>query len=187
MQKHNDDTIRTSGHSSLEKYTSHFIERVVCERELETEQNCNILTPNSSGYNSISFPIFLGCSTEGLVLIPASSLQLIWTSCRRGYIIIWSPPTSCERRNSPSIQPVDSQGNPSISSTGCTCYLHRCIFHLRARPGRRSICNISAFLLSYIQTSFGVSKYLVLEEYKERWVSIWRMMCNLSRNHFRGC
>ena len=28
-----------------EKYTSHFIERVVCERELETEQNCNILTP----------------------------------------------------------------------------------------------------------------------------------------------
>ena len=36
---------KTSGHSSLEKYTSHFIERVVCERELETEQNCNILTP----------------------------------------------------------------------------------------------------------------------------------------------
>ena len=29
----------------LEKYTSHLFERVVCERELETEQNCNILTP----------------------------------------------------------------------------------------------------------------------------------------------
>ena len=28
----------------LEKYTSQFIERVVCERELETEQNGNILT-----------------------------------------------------------------------------------------------------------------------------------------------
>ena len=39
------DTIKTSGHSSLEKYTSHFIERVVCERELVTEQNSNILTP----------------------------------------------------------------------------------------------------------------------------------------------
>ena len=37
-------TIKTSGHASLEKYTSHFIERIVCERELETEQNCNILT-----------------------------------------------------------------------------------------------------------------------------------------------
>ena len=32
------NTIKTSGHSSLEKYTSHFIERVECERELETEQ-----------------------------------------------------------------------------------------------------------------------------------------------------
>ena len=40
-QWHNKD----GRHSSLEKYTSHFIEKVVCERELETEQNCNILTP----------------------------------------------------------------------------------------------------------------------------------------------
>ena len=39
------NTIRTSEDTSLEKYTSHFIERVVCERVLETEQNCNILTP----------------------------------------------------------------------------------------------------------------------------------------------
>ena len=76
-----------------------------------------------------------------MVLIPAFSLQLIWTSCRRGYIIILRPPTSCERHNSHSIQPVDSQGYPPISSTGCTRYLHRCISHLTARPGRRSICN----------------------------------------------
>ena len=81
------------------------------------------------------FPILLGCSTRGLgsslcwdiVLIPASSLQLIWTSCRRGYIIIWHPPTSCEHHNSHSIQPLNNQGSPLISSTGCTCYLHRCI------------------------------------------------------------
>ena len=38
MQNHNDDTIKTSEHGSLEKYTFHLIERVVCERELETEQ-----------------------------------------------------------------------------------------------------------------------------------------------------
>ena len=62
-----------------------------------------------------------------MLLIPASSLQLIWTSCRRGYIIIWRPPTSCEHHNSHSIQPFDSQGCPLISSTRCTCYLHRCI------------------------------------------------------------
>ena len=33
------------------------LRKVLCVRgELETEQNCNILTPNSSSYNSISFP-----------------------------------------------------------------------------------------------------------------------------------
>ena len=32
------NAIKTSGHSSLERYISHFIERVVCETELETEQ-----------------------------------------------------------------------------------------------------------------------------------------------------
>ena len=56
MQKHN-DSIKMSGHSSLEKYTSHFTERVVCERELETEQNCNILTPTL-----MAITTFLSCS-----------------------------------------------------------------------------------------------------------------------------
>ena len=37
--------MKTSEDTSLEKYTSHFIERFVCERELETEKNCKILTP----------------------------------------------------------------------------------------------------------------------------------------------
>ena len=55
MQKHN-VAIKTSGHSSLEKYTSHFIERVVCERELETEQRLqHIDPPNSSSHGSASF------------------------------------------------------------------------------------------------------------------------------------
>ena len=70
-----------------------------------------------------------------VVLIPASSLQLIWTSCHRGYIIIWPPPTSCERHNSHTIQPLDSQGRPLISSTGCTCYLHRCFSSLHSLAG----------------------------------------------------
>ena len=64
------------------------------------------------------FPVLPGVWGPSLcwdmVLIPASSLQLIWNSCRRGYIIIWHPPTSCERHNSHSIQPVDSQGYPLI-------------------------------------------------------------------------
>ena len=53
----NNDAIKTNGHSSLEKYTFHFIERVVCERELETEQNCNILTPTL-----MAITAFLSCS-----------------------------------------------------------------------------------------------------------------------------
>ena len=44
------------------------------------------------------------------------------------------------RHNSHSIQPVDCQGIPLTSSTGCTCYLHRYISHLTAWPGRKSIC-----------------------------------------------
>ena len=56
MQAEHNDEITTSGHSSLEKYTSHFIERVVCERELETEQRLQHIDPHSSGYHSLSFP-----------------------------------------------------------------------------------------------------------------------------------
>ena len=40
----------------LEKYTSHFIWKgCVCERELETEQNCNILTSTLMAINVVSF------------------------------------------------------------------------------------------------------------------------------------
>ena len=60
----------TNEHTSLEKYTSHTLfERVtkgLCVRgELETETDCNILTPSSSDYSSTSFLILLGCSTGG--------------------------------------------------------------------------------------------------------------------------
>ena len=59
------NTIKTSGHSSLVKYTSHFIrrgyERVTkglwVRGELETEQRLQHIDPHSSGYSSISFPI----------------------------------------------------------------------------------------------------------------------------------
>ena len=70
--------------------------------------------PKSSGYSSISFP-FSWTAQPGawgpslcwdMVLIPASSLQLIWTFCHRGYIIIWRPPNSCEHH-------ICSQFNPS--------------------------------------------------------------------------
>ena len=55
----------------LEKYTSHFIwkvrkgySRFYGERELETEQNCNILTPTLMAISVVSFS-FSWCSTVG--------------------------------------------------------------------------------------------------------------------------
>ena len=107
------NTIKTSGRSSLEKYTSHFIRKglkglrkvLLCERWVGDWTEMQHFDPHSSGHSSISFP-FSWAAQPGvwgpslcwdIVLIPAYSLQLIWTSCHRGYIIIWPPPTSCER------------------------------------------------------------------------------------------
>ena len=99
MQKHN-DAIKTSGHSSLEKYTSHFIWKGCVWEGVRDRTELQHIDPHSSGYNSISFPFscLLNRVPGGpslswdMVRIPASSLQLpvAW-----GYIII---------------QPLDSQG-----------------------------------------------------------------------------
>ena len=57
MQIHaeHNDTMKTTSDTFLEKYTSHFIWKVVCERELETKQNCNILTPTLMATSVVSF------------------------------------------------------------------------------------------------------------------------------------
>ena len=129
-------------------YLSLYWKDCVWEVSWRPNKDCNILTPQLLWLSQPFFSILLGCSTGvsgprlswDMVLIPASSLQLIWTSCRQGYIIIWRPPTSCERHNLHSIQPFDSQGCLLISSTGCTCYLHWCISSFDSLD--RSICYI---------------------------------------------
>ena len=68
---HNDDTITTSGHSSLEKYTSHFIRKgCVWEVSWRLNRTGTYLPPNSSSYKSIFFHALLGCSTGGLEAKP---------------------------------------------------------------------------------------------------------------------
>ena len=154
------NTIKTSGHSSLEKYTSHFIEKVVCERELETEQRLQHIDPHSPGYHSLSFP-FSWAAQPGawgpslcwnMVLIPASSLQLIWTCCRRGYIIIWRPPTSCKRHN------FALNSTPRQSSSALISWYLRpdapliytgAFLLLTAWQGRRPICNCNSKPTTY--------------------------------------
>ena len=66
MQKHNDDTIKTSRHSSLEKYTSHFFERVVCERCVGDWTELQHIDPQLFWLQQHFFLVLLGCSTGGL-------------------------------------------------------------------------------------------------------------------------
>ena len=128
------NTIRTSEDSSLEKYTSHFIERVVFERELETEQNCNILNPTL-----MAITAFLSRSPELLNRGPWGPASL-----GHGPHSSFFSPTNLNFL-SPGLynnltstyflraSQFHTQFNPSavkvspdllISLTGCTCYLH---------------------------------------------------------------
>ena len=141
MQKHN-DAMKTSGHRSLEKYTSHFIERVVCERELETEQRLQHIDTHPYGHNSVSFSFSWGpslsgtCSSFQHLLSNWSDLQLTWTSCRWGYIKIWHPlfflraSQFCTQFNPSTVKVISW-----YSLTGCTCYLHRCISYFDSLAG----------------------------------------------------
>ena len=130
----------------------------MCERELETEQNCNILTPilfaitaflsRSPGLINRGLGAHsAGCCFSLLHLISNSTAQsgawgstllgagflyrilsqTDWNSCAPSYIIVQSPPSSCGRHKSHSFNPSTVKVIFWYSSTGCTCYLHRCI------------------------------------------------------------
>ena len=62
-------------------YTSHFILKVACEKELETEQNCNILTPPPLFWPSAlclsRSPGLLNRRTSGPTLLGAGFLYRI--------------------------------------------------------------------------------------------------------------
>ena len=116
--------------------------------------------PHAYGHNSISFPF--SCSTGGLgaqplwdmVLILASSLQLIWTPTAQSGS--WGPPLLGAGSLYRILSPTDSnflstelyycfmptqfilstvKVIPLIPSTGCTCYLHRCISYFDSSAG----------------------------------------------------
>ena len=112
MRKHNDDTIKTSGHSSLENIPLTFFERVtkglLCERWVGDWRKT--ATPSSSGYSRASFSFcwaaqpgawgaqpLLGPGSlfELQQLTPNSDLQLTDFQSHPGYIIVWHPPASC--------------------------------------------------------------------------------------------
>ena len=145
MQKHNDDTITTSGQKKI--YLSLYpkgLRKVLSVRgELETEQKCNILTPQLFWLSQPFFPVLLRCSTRGLEAKPLlrhGSHSSIFSPTDLNFLLpglynCSTPTYFLWASHLHSIQPVDSQGYPLISSTGCTCYLHRCISSLTTRPG----------------------------------------------------
>ena len=126
----------TNKHTSLEKYTSHFIrkgcERVMCERWVGDWTDCNILTPSSFIFSSTSFS-FCWAAQSGswgpialcwvLVLSTASYLQLTEPVCGTGLYNCLSPTCFLWASHLHLIQPVHSQGYTLISSTGCTSSL----------------------------------------------------------------
>ena len=81
-QRHNEEERRAK--TSLTKYTSHFIATFVCERDLETEQNCNILSPTLMVVSVVSFSFSRAAQPEAqrptlLAFSIASYHQLVWS------------------------------------------------------------------------------------------------------------
>ena len=143
------NTIKMSGHSSLEKYVpltlfESWLRKGYCVRgELETEQNCNILTPKLFWLKHHFFPVLLGCSTEGLgaqPLLRHGSHSSIFSPTDLNFLSpgLYNNLTFTyflRASHLHSLQPVDSQGYPLISSTGCTFYLYRCISSFEGSAG----------------------------------------------------
>ena len=114
----------------------------MCERELETEQNCNILTPTPMATTA-----FLSCSPGLLNREPGGPASLgvgflyrilsptDWASCAPSYVIVRCPPSSWGRHKSHSFNQSTVKVIFWYSSTGCTCYLHRCISYFDSSAG----------------------------------------------------
>ena len=168
---------RTNSHFFIKKNTSHTLFSKglrkgwcwLCVRgELETERDCHILTPSSSDHGSTSSsfcwaaqPWVLRAQALCLeqVLTPVSYLQLelqlelqltqavcgTWLyNCLTSTCFLWA------YTSAPNSTMSTGQGDILISSTGCTCYLHRCISWLtaRSRVNMQQVCFPRIFLIS---------------------------------------
>ena len=84
-----------------------------------------ILSPTATAQSGAWGPTLLGTGFLCCFLSPTD-----WTSCALSYIIVWRPPSSCGRDKSHSFNPSVVKVIFWYFSTGCTCYLHRCISYL---------------------------------------------------------
>ena len=165
MENHNNDTIKTSEDTSLEKYTSHFIWKgskgllkVLLWEGVRDRTELQHIDPHSSGHISVSFlfscaaqpgawgPTLSGCWFSLPHLIPTDR-----TSCATSYIIVRRTP-SCGRHKSHSFNPSTVKVISWYSSTGCTCYLHRCISYFDSLAGVNMLHAHKTEYMCYNQT-----------------------------------
>ena len=163
------------------------------------------IDPLSYDHNSVSFP-FSWAVQPGvggpslywdMVFIPASSLQLIWTSCRWGYIIIWRPPTSCERHKFALNSTPRQTRSPLISwylRPDAPVIYTGAFLLLTAWPGRRSICNrtgkanIKVYLQSFIYSEHQLIitntyfKHYQIYSWMNQRSKQWHLITTSSRN-----
>ena len=133
----------------LKKYTSHFIVKFSCRRELETEQNCNILTPTLMAISVVSFlfsraaqpvawgPTLLGAGFLYRILSP-TGLQTNWL------------PVFTELYNSSIAHSISLEWHVWSSSSGNNCHtVHRSL------SASESVydCIIIFYLVPYCQSN----------------------------------
>ena len=126
------NSMKRSWHSSLEKYTSHFIERVVCERWVgDWTKTAKYSRSSCFIFSSTSFS-FSWAVQQGDWGPASGSHSIIFSPTDLNFLspVLYNNLTSTyflRASHLLSVQPVECQGYPLISSTGCSCYLHRCI------------------------------------------------------------
>ena len=116
----------------------------MCERWVEDRREEQHIDPHSIGHNCVSFPFSWAaqpgawgpslsgtCSSIQHLISNSSDLWFVWSptdwiSYALSYIIVQRPP-SCGRHKSHSFNLTTVKVIFWYSSTGCTCYLHRCI------------------------------------------------------------
>ena len=137
----------------LEKYTSHFIWKGCVWEGVGDQTELQHIDPHSIGHNHVSFPFswaaqprawglpLLGAGFLYRILSPTrlipnwSDLQTDWISCALHYIIVQRSPSSCGHHKLHSFNPSTVKATLCYSSTGRTCYLHRCISYFDSPVG----------------------------------------------------
>ena len=145
--------MKTSGHKSLEKYISHFIWKGCVWVGVRDRTELQHIDPHSYGHNIVSFPF--SCVAQWGPGGPASLGHGLHATSPTA-TAPWGPPLLGAGSLYSILPPTDSnflctelyycftptQFNlstvkviPLIPSTGCTCYLHRCISYFDSSAG----------------------------------------------------